>query len=230
MLHQKQVAEAKKELESITKLENSSDLLKIKDERLPALFCYIISTESDKEKTLKYLQDLMNDYAKLATTQSKNIFYEKSRIYLSLYNAQLCLAKGDYKSSMKILSEIFQISSRLCKNENFVVFALSVMKKLIKVLPESIEIMIKIIKDISKELSVKNEKEIGILIFLADTAMSIGMKGYQTAYVIYELLYNEVFFLTFYAQKGNKRGRNGLYFYKMCSGRGRARKVREKTW
>ncbi len=148
--------------------------------------------ENDKGKALELLQTYMKQYLNAATTATKNTFYEKARAYIALYAAQLSLQKGDFDAVTELLSQTFSISSKLCNNENFVVFCLSVLKKLMKVSPKATDAMIKCVENIAKELNPKQEKAASILLYLADTAMGLGTKGYTASNRIYEALMNTV--------------------------------------
>ena len=141
--------------------------------------------EGDKDKAI----ELLSKYAKVyQDAGSQNEFYEKARLYTQLYIAQLMLTKGDWDSAIDALSKTFSTSPRLCNNENYVVFVLSVLKKLVKVSGKAVSAVLYVIDTIMKEVRPKESAGPSILMYMADVASKLGQKGYGAAMKIYELL------------------------------------------
>ena len=128
----------------------------------------------------------------VSSATSKSSFYEKAHAYCLLYSAQLALSKGNFEVAVECLSQTFVANPKLCNNENFVVFCLSVLKKLIKVAPKALDAILKCTEIIAKELNPKQEKHVAILLYMADTMMTLGVKAYLAANKIYEALMNAV--------------------------------------
>ena len=100
--------------------------------------------------------------------------------------------KKEWDNVLDILSKTFNMDPRLCNNENYIVFALSVMKRLIKVTPKAVQSLLQLMEKVQKDVNAKSDKGTAIMLFMANTAFGIGTKGYSIANKLYEALMSMV--------------------------------------
>eukprot|EP00826_Nyctotherus_ovalis_P017154 TRINITY_DN1502_c0_g1_i10.p2 TRINITY_DN1502_c0_g1~~TRINITY_DN1502_c0_g1_i10.p2 ORF type:complete len:166 (+),score=34.82 TRINITY_DN1502_c0_g1_i10:1367-1864(+) len=125
-------------------------------------------------------------------------FFEKAVAYALLYQAQLMLANGDFDAAADLLTETFKANPKLCASENYIVFILSVLKKLEKVTKRANEGIIKCVDIIQNSNNFKESKSSSIALYLAD--LMLEKKEYETANKLFELLMSSVVYcLTFRA-------------------------------
>lgn len=122
--------------------------------------------------------------------KEKNSFYEKAVAYALLYQAQLKLSKGDYDSAIELLVETFRADARLCVSDNYIVFILSILKKLVKVTKKANEGIIKCVDTIQNSATFKHSKSSSIILYLADIMLE--KEQYQSANKLYEFAMNNV--------------------------------------
>lgn len=117
----------------------------------------------------------------------KNSFTDKTKTYSQLYSAQLLLSKGDWDGAVKLVSQTFIESPRWCHNTNYVVFMLTLLKRLTRVTKKAIEGIVRVIDAVKKEVKPKDDRATALLSYMADIAMSLGdNKAYTLANGLFE--------------------------------------------
>lgn len=118
---------------------------------------------------------------------------ERIRIYLQLYLAQFLLAKHDWDNAIETLTKTFN-EKKLCSNENYVVFAITIMKRLMRVSQKAVPALLKTFELLHKEIGKpKDDRSAAVLLYIAGVAVELGTKGYEIANKIYETLLPMVF-------------------------------------
>lgn len=142
--------------------------------------------ENNKEDSLKLIKQWLD------TKKDDNEFYEKAITYALLYQAQLLFSKGDFDPAIDLLVETFQTNQKLCVCENYIVYIISILERLLKKTKKANEGILKSVEIIEKSLNSKQTKPTSILSYMADTLLDI--EQYKTANRLYDLLMKSVIY------------------------------------
>lgn len=124
-------------------------------------------------------------------------FKKKLCFFAQLYLAQLFLSNGQWDNTINAIVSTFNIYIPLAHNENYVVFVIRLLSKFLKISTIARGLLLTLIENIEKALSCQEEKDLGILFFLAKSALELGKEGMAIACRIYKSLLNTVLLLLF---------------------------------
>ncbi len=218
LLKQKKMDEAKKELDDLARTD---DAAQIRDERYAGIRAYIATQDGDKDKALDQLAKFIKQYESGQQTSS---FCSKAKTYAQLYSVQLLLAKGDWDAAVKLVVQTFNDNARWCNNENYVVFMLTLLKRLTRVTPKANTGLVQVVEAVRKAIQPGDDRSAAILAYMADLTMSLGTAGYATANALYEQILSTVLLrFTNHCKigQGQQGRRAGLHIHQMCDKRGR---------